>query len=72
MQQLTRREKEILKMLCLSNREIAKRLCISPFTVRTHVNHIFNKLIILNSNRQTLLIEAVKRNLIKIEEVITE
>lgn len=72
MPQLTRREKEVLKMLCLPNREIAERLCISSRTVKTHVNHIFNKLPILNSNRQTLLIEAIKQKIIQIEEVITE
>ena len=43
---LTRREVEILAMLTqgATNKSIADKLCISPHTVRTHLNHIFKKI----------------------------
>ena len=43
---LTRREAEVLALLAegLTNREIARRLFVSPKTVETHVGHVFDKL----------------------------
>ena len=43
---LTRREKEVLGLLArgASNKAIAKKLFISPHTVRTHLTHIFRKI----------------------------
>jgi LuxR family maltose regulon positive regulatory protein len=43
---LTPRELEILKLLAggLSNREIARKLVVSPGTVKTHTHHIYAKL----------------------------
>lgn len=43
---LTERETEILRLVAngLTNGEIAKRLVISPATVRTHLEHVFAKL----------------------------
>jgi len=43
---LTPREREILSMLSrgAETRVIAAKLCISPTTVRNHVQHILNKL----------------------------
>jgi len=42
---LTRREKEILKLIALgkSNEEISEKLCISTLTVKTHVSNIYRK-----------------------------
>ena len=44
--ELTRREREVLILLAsgISTDAIAKRLCISPRTVRNHVNNILGKL----------------------------
>ena len=49
---LTRREREILRVMAHghSNDDIAKELCISPATVRTHITHILAK---LNVTRRT-------------------
>lgn len=43
---LTHREIEILGLLTVgaTNRHISDRLCISPHTVRTHLNNIFRKI----------------------------
>jgi len=43
---LTRREAEILEAVAAgaTNREIAERFWISPHTVRTHLQHVFEKL----------------------------
>ncbi len=43
---ITRREKEIIACVCegLSNKEIAQRLGLSEYTVKTHLNNIFRKL----------------------------
>ena len=47
---LTRREKEILNMLVsgISNQKIAAQLCISPHTVRTHIQNLFKKIKVSN------------------------
>lgn len=43
---LTEREREILRCISLgaSNKRVAQKLCISPSTVRTHVESVFRKL----------------------------
>ena len=43
---ITEREREVLKLLAegRSNKEIARRLELSPNTVKTHVAHLFEKL----------------------------
>ena len=64
---LTEREKQVLKLLCLPNSEIAQRLCITAITVKSHVRNIFNKLVC--ETRQKALIKALKLKIIDIDEV---
>jgi DNA-binding CsgD family transcriptional regulator len=54
---LTRREREIITLLCqrLTDPEIAERLCISPRTASTHVGNIFGKLGVSNRREAAAL-----------------
>lgn len=67
---LTQRELEVLKLLCLSDKDIAKRLIISIRTVKCHVHNILNELVC--ENRQKALIKALKLKIIDIDEVEIE
>lgn len=61
---LTRRETEILMLLakCMGTKEITHRLCISGATVRTHIQHIFEKLQV--HTKLEAVISAFQKNLI--------
>ena len=67
---LTEREKQVLKLLCLPNSEIAQRLNITARTVKAHVRHIFNKFAC--SNRAEAIAKAIKKGIIKADEIITD
>ena len=62
---LTERELEVLQHLSFgySNREIGKRLFISADTVKTHLEHIYQKL--GASDRTAAVAEAMRRRLIE-------
>ena len=64
---LTQRELEVLKLLSLTDKEIAERLIISPRTVKCHVHNILNELVC--ETRQKALIKAIKLKIIDIDEV---
>lgn len=68
-QHLTDRQKEILKLACFSNSEIGNRLFIAETTVATHLNAI--RTIIPTTTKAALLIEAIRRGEINIDEVET-
>ena len=59
---LSAREREVYDLLCegLSNAEIARRLYISPSTVKAHVHHVFDKLGGVRS-RSALALDAARR-----------
>jgi DNA-binding NarL/FixJ family response regulator len=63
---LTRREKEVLKCICLglSNKEIARKLFISPKTVDNHRTNLLSKT--SSKNTASLVMCAIKNNLIYI------
>jgi two-component system, NarL family, nitrate/nitrite response regulator NarL len=62
---LTEREIEVLQLLAFgyTNRDIGKRLYISPDTVKTHLEHIYQKL--GASDRTAAVAEAFRRRLIE-------
>jgi DNA-binding NarL/FixJ family response regulator len=62
---LTAREIEVLQLLAFghTNKDIAEQLFISPDTVKTHLEHIFEKLGI--SDRTAAVAEALRRHLIE-------
>jgi DNA-binding NarL/FixJ family response regulator len=62
---LTAREIEVLQLLAFghTNRDIAGRLYISPDTVKTHLEHIFEKL--GASDRTAAVAEALRRQIIE-------
>lgn len=64
---ITEKEKEILKLLCLSNPDIAKLKNIKICTVKTYIKNLLNKLVC--SNRCELVIKAIKENIIGIEDI---
>jgi DNA-binding CsgD family transcriptional regulator len=68
---LTVREVEVLRLLArgLSNREIARRLVISPKTVANHVEHIYAK--IGASTRATASLFAMHHGLLPEDEFAT-
>lgn len=43
---MTKREKEVMKLLCegLKNKEIGQKICLSTFTVKSHIHNIMEKL----------------------------
>jgi DNA-binding NarL/FixJ family response regulator len=62
---LTEREIEVLQLLAFgyTNRDIARRLYISPDTVKTHLEHIYQK---LGANDRTAAVaEAFRRSLVE-------
>lgn len=61
MTRLTIRENEVLELLSkrMSNKEIAKELSVSLFTVKNHVHNILEKLEVENRSEA---VEAAKRN----------
>lgn len=68
--QLTEREKEILVMLGLPNKEIAQKMLIEVCTVKTHIQNIRCKL--EANTRIEALSKALKTGLIQAEQIITE
>jgi LuxR family maltose regulon positive regulatory protein len=61
---LTRREREVLALLAahLTDREIAEQLVVSPLTVRTHIEHIGEKLDA--SGRRAIVAQAIQLGLL--------
>ena len=61
---LTEREKDIVFLICegQTNQEIAKKLFISPHTVKTHIESLFLKVNV--RNRVQLSVFAIKNGII--------
>lgn len=70
MQNLTKREKEILLLAIHSTPIISKRLTISQSTIKTHFQNIFNKLEI--KGRFKALLKALKYKQIQLDDISLE
>ena len=68
---LTKREREVLPLLCLPLKEIQERMNLSEGTVK---NHIFNLTYKFppSHNRFCILIEALREGIITLDEIVTE
>ena len=65
---LTEREKEILKLLCFSKEEIAQKLYITPSTVNTHRQNLYEKL--CTHDKVNTLLKALDEGIITFDEII--
>lgn len=63
-EQLSQRELEVLKLMVegVSNAEIARRLVISPNTVKSHIKHVLDKLSV--SDRTQAAVKALREGLV--------
>ena len=66
---LSEREKDILRLATrgLSNKDIAKELCLSVRTVQGHLRHIFNKLQV--SSRTEAVVRGLKEGWVSLDDV---
>jgi DNA-binding CsgD family transcriptional regulator len=69
MVKFTNKELEVMKYLCLDNKDIAKRLRVKPSTVNVHLNHIRQKT--GTSTKASAIVELLRANLVDINEIIT-
>ena len=62
---LTKREAQIVEgiRLGLTNKQIGRKLGISPTTVKTHLQHLYEKLGV--SDRAAAVAEAMRRGLLE-------
>lgn len=67
---LSKKELSVLCYLAQADDEIAFQLCVSPNTVKTQIQRIFNKLNC--KNRTQAVICALKNDLISLEDIIYE
>lgn len=68
---LSVREMEVLNFLVegLSNREIADRMCLSTETIKTHMRHIMEKLMV--ADRTQAAVKALRSGLIGKDEAVS-
>ena len=69
--ELTKRERELLPLLCLPHSKIRERLRISEGTLRAHITNLLFKFP-EQKNKSSIVVEAIKRGIIKLEDVETK
>lgn len=67
---ISKRERDVLCLLCLSDKQIAERLNISIFTVKAHIVNLLNKF--ATNNRSQVIICALKQNVIDLQDIVIE
>lgn len=65
---LTKRELEIVCLVCLANKVIGARLGMAQVTVATHLRKIAEKM--GGENRTSILVKALRQGMIKLEEIV--
>lgn len=68
---LTKKERELLPLLCLPYKDICKKLYISEGTLKSHITNLLFKFP-EQKNKQSIVIEAVKQGIITLDEVVTK
>ena len=69
--ELTKRGRQILPMLALPYKEIARILVVTCPTVRCHIANLSYKFP-EQPNKLCILLEALKRGIITLDEIVTE
>lgn len=67
---LTEAERDILKQLNFSNKEIAKHRVVTVNTVRTQIHTLMKKF--ETSSKINIILKALKQKIVKLEDFITE
>lgn len=68
---LTKRERDVLPLLALPYKEIAKRLGVTKPTVRCHIANLSYKFP-EQPNKLCIVLEALKQGIITLDEIVTE
>lgn len=68
--ELTKREKQIVPLLALTDKQIANRLGVSTSTVRTYIYNLSLKL--CADSKITLLVTALKLGLVTSQELVID
>ena len=69
MTKFTEKELEIMKYLCLENKEIGAIFYITPKTVQTHIVNIRQKVGV--KSRASMVVELIKARILNIDDVVT-
>jgi DNA-binding NarL/FixJ family response regulator len=69
--ELTKRERDVLPLLALPYKEIAKRLGITSPTVRSYIASLSYKFP-EQPNKLCIVLEALKQGIITLDEIVTE
>lgn len=65
--ELTKREIEVLRLICYPNKDICNKLCLSISTVKTHIRNIMCKFNV-KSREQSLML-ALRYHILGIKDV---
>lgn len=66
--ELTSREKEVLKLIALPRKEIAKRLFIELTTLKRHITNIYKKL--QTNDKAIAILTAIEKGIISNEDIV--
>lgn len=71
-ERLSERELEVLKLAArgMSNREIARDLCLTVRTVKAHLSHIFDKMDV--ASRTEAIVKGVREGWLTLEDIASE